>query len=319
MNFFKTNGKFDEWVRRITSFVLLTLITLGGFTFVESSHKELAYEAAEYVEPLVRVALTLEDEGYTTYSISTANGYRFGYIDCLSDEFVVLGENTLTSCRGDLDNNYYIEIYSLSVGERQLDLQNEEDLIVLYSLLAGYGMDMIPSYNDGFCYRMGPFSSSDEAAALLEVFMSDIEYINQSNAASGADQFLLGARVAVPTDSSVLFSSTGGVPIFCFASTNKNIALAVEPLGEGACSKAGSYTYPSIMEFRRYTEDGYDVLIAVNILPLETYVPCVNSWEIYTTWPIETHKTFSVLVRTFTVRSGSRHWDIRCDMCYDID
>lgn len=319
MKFFKTKGTLDKWVRRVTSSVLLVLITLGCFTFVNSSGPNLESEAAEYVEPMVRVALTLEDEWYTSYSLSTTTGYRFGFIDCFTDEFTVLGENNLPSCRADLDNNYYIELYSLSVGERELDLQNEEDMIVLYSLLAGYGMDLIPSYNDGFCYRMGPFSSAEEAAALMDVFMTDISFINQGNAASGADQFILGARVFSPTKSSVIFSSTGGIPLFCFSSTNQNLALAVEPLGEGACSKAGSYTYPGIMEFRRYTDGGYDVLITVNILPLETYVPCVNSWEIYTTWPLETHKTFSVLVRTFTVRSGSRHWDIRCDMCYDID
>jgi stage II sporulation protein D len=319
LNFFETNGKFDQAVRRVTALVLVALITVGGFTFMQSSGNELRYEAAEYVEPNVRVALTLEDEGYSSYSVTTTNGYRFGIIDCITDEFTVFGSCNLTDCRGDLDNNYYIEVYSLAVGESQKDLQKEEDLIILYSLLAGYGMEMIPSYNDGFCYRMGPFTSAEEATVMMEAFMTDIDLMNQINAESGADQYLLGVRVAEPTASSVLFSSTGGVPLFCFSSSGDRLALAVEPIGEDACSKHGSYTYPGIIEFRRYVKDDYNVLIVVNILPLETYVPCVNSWEIYTTWPLETHKTFSVLVRTYTVRSGSRHWGIRCDMCYDID
>lgn len=319
MNFFETNGNFDKIVRRITATLLFVLIVAGGISYIPGSGREFESTAEEYVEPMVRVALTLEDEGYTAYSISTENGYRFGYINCITDEFVVLGSNNLTSCRGDLDNNFYIEVYSLTIGDVVKDLQNEEDMVALYSLLAGYGMDLIPSYNDGFCYRMGPFSSAEEAQAMMELFMMDIDLMNQINAQTGAAQYVLGVRVVSPTSSSVLFSSSGGVPIFCFSSSNVNLALAVEPIGEGACSKAGSYVYPGIMEFRRYTEDDYDVLIAVNILPLETYVPCVNSWEIYTTWPLETHKTFSVLVRTFTVRSGSRHWDIKCDMCYDID
>lgn len=319
MKFFQIKGQADLVVRRIASLVLCLLMILGGVLLTEGSSHDMQYEAADYVEPIVRVALTLENEGYTSYSVSTASGYTFGYMNCSTDEFVPVGTTSLTSCRADLDNRYYIELYSLAVGEEELDLFSEDGVLILESLLAGYGMDLIPSYNDRLCYRMGPFDTSEDAEAMMELFVSDIGAMNEINAATGAAQYILGVQVSAPKSSSVAFSGSGGALLFSFSSENVNLALAAEPIGEDATSRSGSYTYPGIMEFRRYAANGYDALITVNVLPLETYVPCVNSWEIYTTWPLETHKTFSVLVRTFTVRSGSRHSAIKCDMCYDVD
>ena len=319
MEFFKFKGSFDRVVRRTTSLVLALLIVLGCFLFTSGSPSDLQYEALEYEEPNVRVALTLESEGYTSYAFTTEKGVKFGYIDCNTDEFEIIGTTNTLSCRADLDNNYYIDLYGLKVGEEERNIRDAETLMLLESMLAGYGLELLDSYNDRFCYRMGPFTSQEEADMMMDLFMTDIGVMNEINAASGADQYFLDVAVSAPGANSVSFSSSGGILLFTFATTNENLALAVEPVGENATTKAGSYTYPGIMEFRRYQKNGYDVMITVNILPLETYVPCVNSWEIYTTWPLETHKTFSVLVRTFTVRSGSRHWGIKCDMCYDID
>lgn len=319
MNFFQTKGILDLTVRRIAAGFLCLTIVAGCFLFSSGTSDGLHYEAAEYVEPTVRVALTLEDEGYTSYSFSTTSGYRFGYIDCYTDEFTLIGSTEALSCRADLDNNYYIDLYGLTVGQEVKDITSAETLVLLESLLAGYGMELLASYNDRFCYRMGPFSSSEEADAMMELFMTDIGAMNEINGATGADQYLLDVAVSAPGKYSVSFSTAGGVALFTFATTDETLALAIEPIGEGAVTKSGSYTYPGIMEFRRYQSGGYDALITVNVLPLETYVPCVNSWEIYTTWPLETHKTFSVLVRTYTVRSGSRHGAIKCDMCYDVD
>ncbi|MBQ8398794.1 MAG: SpoIID/LytB domain-containing protein [Clostridia bacterium] len=319
MNFFQSNGKFDRKVRRFTSLLLAVLMIFSGFLFIQGSTENYVYEAAEYKEPMVRVALTLEEEGYTSYAMSCPGGYSFGYINCNTDEFVALGSSSRSSFRADLDNKYYIELKSLKVGDAVKDLRDPNTVMLLDVLLSGYGMPLIPSYHDGFCYRMGPFDSNEEAAVMMEAFMLDIEVQNSINAESGADQYILDIGVFDCDGSSVAFSAQGGETLFCFSTSNQSLALAVKPLDEEAFTTSGSYYYPGIFEFRRIVSSGEDALITVNVLPLETYVPGVASREIFSTWPLETHKIFAVIVRTFTVRSGQRHGDIYSDVCYKSD
>ncbi|MBQ8235427.1 MAG: hypothetical protein IJZ37_01925, partial [Clostridia bacterium] len=182
MNFFQSNGKFDRKVRRFTSLLLAVLMIFSGFLFIQGSTENYVYEAAEYKEPMVRVALTLEEEGYTSYAMSCPGGYSFGYINCNTDEFVALGSSSRSSFRADLDNKYYIELKSLKVGDAVKDLRDPNTVMFLDVLLSGYGMPLIPSYHDGFCYRMGPFDSNEEAAVMMEAFMLDIEVQNSINA-----------------------------------------------------------------------------------------------------------------------------------------
>ena len=137
MEFFKFKGSFDRVVRRTTSLALALLIVLGCFLFTSGSPSDLQYEALEYEEPNVRVALTLESEGYTSYAFTTEKGVKFGYIDCNTDEFEIIGTTNTLSCRADLDNNYYIDLYGLKVGEEERNIRDAETLMLLESMLAG--------------------------------------------------------------------------------------------------------------------------------------------------------------------------------------
>ena len=106
------------------------------------------------------------------------------------------------------------------MGEEERNIRDAETLMLLESMLAGYGLELLDSYNDRFCYRMGPFTSQEEAAMMMDLFMTDIGVMNEINAASGADQYFLDVAVSAPGANSVSFSSSGGILLFTFAIKN---------------------------------------------------------------------------------------------------
>ena len=324
----RAHKSLDKLVRRITSGILVTLLVFLGVAVISSPLPSGSFtvSADTYEEPVIRIGLVLREKRATSYKVSAAKGFRFGYMDQSNDRFVSFDITDETAVKAELDDFYYIEFYSFFSEGKQYDLSSETATDLLLSLVEGYALRLIPAFCDAYCYRVGPFSSSEEAEEFFLMIQSDIENKNQNGSS-----LQIGIRTVSPTSSSVLLrkillvdgKEQPGEPIFSFAGSNADCALAVAPAqyGDSEISmSANSYTYPGIMEFRRCHTAPYDSLAVINVLPLETYVACVNSWEIFDTWPLEAHKAFTVLVRTYALRTGmsNKHLSSGADLCGDI-
>ncbi len=309
---FKIKNKTDFVIRRITSAILFLAVLTTNAVCLTAGKGGTDSQAAEYVEPYIRVGIVMDEEEETHYSVTAAEGFSFGYIDFVTDEFTVLGSTSEKVINADLDYLFYVEITSYSNGDQIYDFSDPLTLMELEAFIGGYGLLLFPAYADGFCYRAGPYSTAEEASAYVDMIVNDVNAFNETGASVS-----LGISVKASSEHSVLLTDEYGRAVFSFSSSSENIATAVSAVDEGqgaAYMTAGSNVFPGVIEFRRCT-NGYEALTVINILPLETYVGCVDTSEIYTTWPLETHKVFAVVVRTFTVRSGTRHGDAYCDFC----
>lgn len=323
-----THKGLDKLIRRIVSGVLVTLLVFLSIVVLSSPlpFGSFTVSADTYKEPVIRIGLVLREKRVTSYKVSAAKGFHFGYMDQSNDQFVSFDITEETAIKVELDNFYYIEFYSFfSEGERY-ELSSETATDLLQGLVEGYALKLIPAFCDEYCYRIGPFSSLSEAEEFFLMIQNDIENKNQNGSS-----LQIGIRTVAPTSASVLLrkillvdeKEQSGEPIFSFAGTDTNYALAVAPTqseGSEISISANSYTYPGIMEFRRCHTSNYDSLAVINVLPLETYVACVNSWEIFDTWPLEAHKAFTILVRTYALRTSisNKHLSSGADLCGDI-
>ena len=77
------------------------------------------------------------------------------------------------------------------------------------------------------------------------------------------------------------------------------------------CIQYNSNKYTGIFRISRNGSS----LCVVNVLPLEEYVKGVLPYEVYTSWPKEMLKAFSVVVRSYTLCSVNRHSSYDFDLC----
>ncbi len=315
---FAVKNETDRVVRKITSLSLCIALLFAGTAFLFFGEASPQDDLSEYKEPFIRVGLALRESELTSTSFFSETGFKFGYMDKSSDTFTALGDIYKMSLTALTDDSYYVEVTSYSNGDVTGALTDPAVFSELKTFFSGYGLELIPAYHNGFCYRIGPFRTLEEAKSILDVCMTDIETSNQMGAL-----ITMNASVVSPLHSSVLLQEQDGGPVYSFASDDDTIGAAVKALpdenGEDMNISWGSWFYPNVLEFRRCFSGGYDALSVVNTLPLETYVGCVDSSEIYASWPLETHKIFSVVVRTFTMRAGERHATSYCDLCSDVD
>lgn len=126
------------------------------------------------------------------------------------------------------------------------------------------------------------------------------------------------------TDTSVRLScASGDVSMstsIAIQKTNKTLiygnpkgAVYIRPVNEskGNYITFGSNKYAGIIQVTRQGNK----LVIVNLLEMEQYIMGVLPYEVYTTWPAETLKAFSIVVRSYTKGSLGRHSSDGFDLC----
>ena len=110
----RTHKSLDKMVRRITSGILVTLLVFLGVVVGSSPLPSGSFtvSADTYEEPMIRIGLVLREKRATSYKISAAKGFRFGYMDQSNDRFVSFDITDETAVKAELDDFYYIEFYS---------------------------------------------------------------------------------------------------------------------------------------------------------------------------------------------------------------
>ena len=86
--------KNDRAVRRICGALATLFICLALFVCLPSLDVGQTVSADNYVQPLVRIGIALKDDELTSFSVSTESGFRYGYINKNTDEFVGVGRVT---------------------------------------------------------------------------------------------------------------------------------------------------------------------------------------------------------------------------------
>ena len=317
--FFAVKNDFDRSVRRAVG-AFLCVVILASLCILLPSGRNMNVEAAEYVEPNVRVAIVVRDADITSYDFSAPNGFRIGVMTYTTDVFTQICTTSATALTASIDESFYVEISSFLMDGKPLDLSLRNSRTKLKSILAPLELTPIPSYHKSYCCRIGPYSAEDEATQVLDRINTYITERNEQN----ETVIKLKTSVAAPSDSSVCIRSASNL-LFSCASTDEEYGCAVTPIQKGDTvsyiTGANSYIYPNVMEFRHCVSGGHNSMSVINILPLETYVGGVDSNEIYASWPLETHKVFAVVVRTFTMRTrtGNRHATSYSDLCSNTD
>ncbi len=127
-------------------------------------------------------------------------------------------------------------------------------------------------------------------------------------------------NISIPTGTGLCFiDATNSKVIFEFDnSADQTHTPAIYPINNEDGSFAGTtlasgYTYFDAITFLRYG----DVINTTNMVNLETYVQGVLPSEIYTSWPMELQKAFSIIVRSYTLSIiGGKHYSkFHVDMC----
>ncbi len=234
--------------------------------------------------------------------------------DIVSDILTDLSCAMLASVASAEDGKYYIYVSALILSDESLEMGTEraEELVqnIFYS---GHLKKVFSGYHNGNCFRMGPFSSIEEAEYLME------NHIKHLFASSGVSATLSFCK---SDDSSVLLTDEANAAIFSFSATDSALAMAVKTVkSEDVFLSVEEYRYIETIEFRRSYDSSLEssTLGVVTVLPLEQYVACVCGYEVFGSWPVGTQEAFAVLVRTYTIQNiekgNKKHKSDFCDLC----
>lgn len=157
-----------------------------------------------------------------------------------------------------------------------------------------------PSYQNGYIrVRIGAFAAYEQAAMYLDYVTQMLGGLPAQIVAPSAT----GVSVVNPDTDRILFEYDNA----------DGTALGLYAI-QGAPGEKTAYTttpaknvYEGVFAYARYRAEGIDGVAVTNVLTMDTYVEGVVPYEIINTWPIETQKAFSIVVRTYTAHMLGRH------------
>ena len=325
---------------RIICIVLAVLMFGGVITAAILSANAVGYEpdkAGKQVfaedDYLVRVGLSFRDatldshrirtqnkaKGFDLYQTTTDNDLK--YIWTLYNDDVSVSETGNLRKSSSSDWYYYASPSNTVAGGYHLQttegfenaIDAENGFSALSNLAKGLDAPVYPAYINGKYYiRVGAFTSVDQAESEKDVI--------EQTLGCGFDTVSPTA-----TGLTVLDYNTATV-LFDFDMTETKYGLGLYCLDDNGekdyVKTVKGYYYDGVMEFRRYKASDADGVTMILISELETYVLCVVPWEIYSTWPKETMKAFSVCARTYVIANShetAKHKAYNVDVCDTSD
>ena len=171
------------------------------------------------------------------------------------------------------------------------------------------GLAIYPAYIDGYYrIRVGVYTSASAASS-------------DKNTVSSAFGVDCSVTSPTPTCLTVIDYFTAEV-YFDFDMSEEKYGLGLMTMKEDGketyAKTQRGYYFDGIFEFRRYKTTDVDAVTLIYIGELERYVESVVPWEVYSTWPLETLKAFSVCARTYGVsrsHANAKHASYYADVC----
>lgn len=149
------------------------------------------------------------------------------------------------------------------------------------------------------------------------------ENTKSTNSFNPLGEFPAGSYQIGIDGSALTLTNESGETLFRYEKKIDGVFLAAKPksASDGSAElRAKDLNYEGIFEFHIQDASLGGGVAVTNILPLNRYVMCVMSREIYGSWEVEMQKVFSVAVRTYAVSRKGFHdkkygFDLCCKTC----
>lgn len=310
--------KQRKLLTRILCFALALLMVLGSvyYVFAFLIYEASALEGGTEVNPLITVGITFDEDAEAGWQATSTNGFLLGKAiiadsgrgfeevwEIRNTSVTVAIDYNLSRYGGtyykEFNSNFAVGMYHIEAGGRIATRSQAEAAVNKVKNLVGGAYSVFPGYING-TYRVyvGDFSTKERAENALQ---------SLSALRSAYDTRIIGTgdstvSVIDHTSNTVLFEYDCGAASY----------LGLEPIQIGyetAYTKSSlNYLYPGVMVFRRVIEGSRDVIEAINLVDLETYVTGVIPWEIGNYWAIEAQRVFAIAARTYYVKNSRSHF-----------
>ncbi len=319
-----TNAKLNKHERRKRAltralcFALALLMVLSSiyYVFAFLIFEASALEGGTEVNPLITVGITFDDDAEAGWQATSTNGFLLGRAviadsgrgfeevwEVPNHSVTVAIDYNLSRYGGayhkEFNSNYAIGMYHIEAGGRIATRSQAEQIVNRVKDLIGGAYSVFPGYING-TYRVyiGDFSTKERAENALQ---------SLSALRSSYDTRVIGTG---DTTVSVIDHTTNTVLFEYDCGTNSYLGLEPIQIGyETSYTKSSlNYLYPGVMVFRREIEGSRDVIEAINLVDLETYVTGVIPWEIGNYWAFEAQRVFAIAARTYYVKNSRSHF-----------
>lgn len=294
---------------RIMSLILVILMLLGTAStiiLVLLSSNSVA-NAAGYTEPVMSIGIqygdtaagsfrTYSDTGYTIVSQNPDGDRTSVKFGTVSEKTLIVAPHANLASSG---TGFAAASSGSTIGGYRLDstktyasyAEAEKAAAAVRSAASAKGYHVFSAYLNGkFRVRVGCFKSQSAA----------------SDAAS-AVKAIVGADVAVAAPSSAAVSvltSTGKIIFEYENGTSRYLGLKPAGSGEVYMKADNNYIYEGTFMYKR----SGNLIMVINMLPLETYIEGVLPYEISSSWHIEAQKAFAIAARSYAMGNRKKHY-----------
>ena len=311
---------------RIVCLFLAALMVLGSmymlFSMLLFAVSAASPTGTEQDDISLRVGLMYGDGVTVGFETTTPNGFEIG-VQNITDggypyhPFWSL-PNTKVSVTADANLSKKDSTYSITsnpntavIGGYHLEfaydypLESIQTAVSIASALnASFGTGDVlyafPAYNYGCIrVRVGAFTTYEQASMYLP-------YVSQL--LSG-----FSVEIVAPSDTGVSVVDPDTDRILFEYNNADGSALGMHAIQDMMGTETAyiktpaKNVYDGVFAYVRYREEGVDGVAVTNVLTMDQYVEGVVPYEITNTWPMETLKAFSIVVRTYASYALGRH------------
>lgn len=310
---------------------LLALLMVGGTAYYMVYMLVISLSAAEPVDLTedlnIRVGLMYGDGVTVDFETKTDAGYTVGVQPLTDDvyDFVPFWEIATGTVTVAADANLlkqgsdYVITNNTSgvvIGGYHIEFQTDFSLADMAyaetmmssvdAVLSAMGMYCFPTYINGVIrLRVGSFASRAEAESVYSFIAGILGFI---------------ATVVEPSDTavSVVDPSSDRILFEYESADGTSLGLRARSLdGQDAYIQTPKKNiYTGVFAYTRYQDpaDGVDGVAVTNVLTLDEYAASVVPYEVTNTWPLESLKAFSIVVRSYAAYNLDKH-----DKAYQFD
>ena len=310
--------KRKKLIVRILCFALALLMVLSSiyYVFAFIAYDVSALSGGTQANPLATIGITYGEDAEAGWEATSTHGFLVGsaVISDTGRSFTEIWELPINSVTVAIDynlsryggayhkefeGNYAIGLYQIEAGGRIETRAQAETIINRVKSLVGGMYSVFPGYING-SYRVyiGDFSTREKAENALQAL---------SGLRSSYDTRVIGTG---DTTVSVIDHSSNTVLFEYDCGTSSYLGLEAIQIGyETAYIRSSlNYLYPGVMVFRRAIDSYRDVIEAINLVDLETYVTGVIPWEIGNYWAFEAQRVFAISARTYYAKNSRNHF-----------
>ncbi len=281
----------------------------------------------EDTDYIVSVGLSYGNDVTYGFEIKSSTGFELGmqWMDGDRDfETIWSLRDTKVSCTSDMNlsksgmtyseasstgntviGGYHIQIDCDNFTKREFEDFVSEEGNKIWRL----GLSLIPSYiYNGYAVRVGHFPTRDRALTYLDT----IKELFPEHYVSIVSPTDTAVSVVDPNTDDVLFEFDG------YGRYELGFRAYEDRVGNTYITTPAGNVYDGVFAFKRFDNGKVDGVSLVNIVPIDAYTAGVVPFETSNDWPIEAQKAFSIVVRSFTLTSNTKHKNYGFDICNTV-